>query len=166
MLLTKELGLKSSKGPESFLHSLTSRLALVSIQPHTVWVHGASSLGAKWLGCENDHTFPSGARLKNVWSYITAPIHLCGLCLIKHWGSTISFWRHFWNVFGWARVRQHVFLPSKWCVCDITGALPLRHHHQGVTHHYTTVITDPYQRLYNNQMRMVGMLGASLPSRG
>lgn len=74
------------------------------------------------------------------------------------------------HVFGqycrWTRVRHHMSLPSKLCVCDVAGVLPLRHHHQGVTHHYTTAITDPYQRLYNNPMLMVEMLGVSLHSRG
>ena len=55
---------------------------------------------------------------------------------------------------------------AKWCVCDVAGVPPLHHHLQGVTHHYTTVITDPYQRLYNNPMPMVEMLGVSLHSRG
>lgn len=51
-------------------------------------------------------------------------------------------------------------------VHQFEGVPPLCHHLQGVTHHYTTIITDPYQRLQNNQMQMVGMLDASLHSRG
>jgi hypothetical protein len=167
MLLTKELGFKSSQGQESFLHSLTSRLALVSIQPFILWVHWAFSVGAKWLGCETDRTFPSGAKIKNVWGCSTAPIHLYGLCSIKRWGNAALFMK---ALFGkncrWPRVRQRVFLPLKWCVCDVAGVPPLCHHLQGVTHHYTTIITDPYQRLQNNQMQMVEMLDASLHSRG
>jgi len=40
------------------------------------WVLGALSKGVKWPGCD-DHSLPSSAMFKNVWSYTsTPPIHL------------------------------------------------------------------------------------------
>jgi hypothetical protein len=43
---------------------------------------GALSLGVKWLGHEADHSPPSIAEVKNVWSSTsTPPVHLHGLVL-------------------------------------------------------------------------------------
>jgi hypothetical protein len=39
-------------------------------------------LGVKWLGCEDDHSPPSSAEVKNAWIYAyTPPIHLHGVVL-------------------------------------------------------------------------------------
>jgi len=42
----------------------------------------ALSVGVKWLGYENDHSPPSGAEVKNAWSYTSTPsIYLHGMVL-------------------------------------------------------------------------------------
>jgi hypothetical protein len=47
------------------------RRAQTGRRVHTAsyWRPGALSLGALYLGCENDHVPPSSAKVKNVWSY-------------------------------------------------------------------------------------------------
>jgi hypothetical protein len=46
------------------------------------WVPGALSLVVKWPGREADHSPPSGAEVKNEWSYISAPpVRLHGVVL-------------------------------------------------------------------------------------
>jgi hypothetical protein len=55
---------------------ISSTPALGSTQPPIHWVPGALTPGVKWLGCEADHSSPSSAEVKNVWSYTSTP----GLC--------------------------------------------------------------------------------------
>jgi hypothetical protein len=55
-----------------FLSTTTSRLALGPTQPPIQW--GVHSLGVKQPGCETDHSPPSCAKVKNVWSYISPPL--------------------------------------------------------------------------------------------
>jgi hypothetical protein len=41
------------------------------------WVFGCLSQEVKWPVCETDHSPPSSAEVKNVWSYTSTPlIHL------------------------------------------------------------------------------------------
>jgi hypothetical protein len=102
-----------------------------------------------------------------MWSCITAIRHLYGLRLIKHSGSaTFCTQACFWKLFQMDQSEISRVSAFKVVFCDVAGVPPLRHHLQGVTHHYTTVITDPYQRPYNNPMPTVEMLGVSLHSRG
>jgi hypothetical protein len=59
-----------------------SSVALAPTHPIIQWVPRALSLGVKWLGCEADHSSPSSAEVKNVWSYIsTTPVCLHGIVL-------------------------------------------------------------------------------------
>jgi hypothetical protein len=59
-----------------------SRPALGPAHPPIRWVPGTLSLGVKWPGLEADHSHPSSAEVKNVWSYTsTSPIHLHGMVL-------------------------------------------------------------------------------------
>jgi hypothetical protein len=52
------------------------------VQPPIQWVPGALSLGVKRPRCEADHSPPSSAEVKNVWSYTcTPPIRLHGVVL-------------------------------------------------------------------------------------
>jgi hypothetical protein len=52
------------------------------LQPPIQWVQGALSLGVRRPGREADHTPPSSADVKNVWSYTsTLPIRLRGVVL-------------------------------------------------------------------------------------
>jgi hypothetical protein len=53
------------------------------------WVPGAPSLGVKWPGPEADHSPPSSAEVKNVWSY-TSPLHYVSMvwCSVKNSTAT------------------------------------------------------------------------------
>jgi hypothetical protein len=64
---------KSQQGLGIFLFTTTSRLALGPTQPPIQWVPEALSLGVKQPGHEADHSFPSSAEVKNVWSYTSTP---------------------------------------------------------------------------------------------
>jgi hypothetical protein len=56
-----------------------SRLALEPAQTPIQWVQWV-----KWLGCEADHSPPSSAEVKNVWSYTFIPQYaFMAWCLIK-----------------------------------------------------------------------------------
>jgi hypothetical protein len=49
------------------------RPALWPTQPPVQRVRGALSLGLKWLGHEAEHSPPSSAEVKHVWSYTSTP---------------------------------------------------------------------------------------------
>jgi hypothetical protein len=75
------LGFDSRGGLGSFLITV-SRTALGPTQLPMQWVPGALSLGVKRPGREADHSPPSSAEVKNVWSYTsTLPIRLHGVVL-------------------------------------------------------------------------------------
>jgi hypothetical protein len=77
------LGFDSWWGLGIFLFITISRMALGPTQPPIQWVSGALSLGVKRPGREADHSPPSSAEVKNVWSYTsTPPIRLHGMVLI------------------------------------------------------------------------------------
>jgi hypothetical protein len=53
-------------------------------QPPIQWVPGALSLGVKRQGRESDHSPPSSADVKNVWSYTSTPQHaFMAWCSVK-----------------------------------------------------------------------------------
>jgi hypothetical protein len=55
------------------------------IQPPIQWVTGALSPGLKWPGRELNHSPPSEAEIKNVWSYTsTSQYVFIEWCLVKH----------------------------------------------------------------------------------
>jgi len=59
-----------------------SRTVLEHTQPPIQWVPGFLSLALKRTGCEDDHSPPSSAEVKNVWIYTsTLPIRLYGVVL-------------------------------------------------------------------------------------
>jgi hypothetical protein len=69
-------------GAGNFLFITVSRAALGPTQPPIQWVPGALSLGVKRPGREADHSPPSSAEVKKVWSYTsTAQIRLHGVAL-------------------------------------------------------------------------------------
>jgi len=47
--------------------------ALGPTQPLNKWVHVSLSLGIKQLGHGNDHSPPSSAKIKSVWSCTSTP---------------------------------------------------------------------------------------------
>jgi hypothetical protein len=60
---------ESLQGLGIFLFTTASRLTLGPTQPSIQEVPGAVSLGVKRPGHEADHSPPSSAEVKNVWSY-------------------------------------------------------------------------------------------------
>jgi hypothetical protein len=65
-----------------FLFAITSIPPLGPTQPPIQRVLGDLSLGENRLGREADHSPPSGAKIKNAWSYIsTLPVHFHGMVL-------------------------------------------------------------------------------------
>jgi hypothetical protein len=78
-------GFDSLQGLGIFLFTAVSRTALGSTQPPIQWVLGTLSLGVKRLGREVDHSLPSSAEVKNVWSYTSTPQYVfMAWCLVKH----------------------------------------------------------------------------------
>jgi hypothetical protein len=70
----------SWQGQGIFLFTTTSRMALGPNQPSIQQVLGALSLGH-----QADHSPPSSAKVKNVWSYTsTPPTSIMACCLIKY----------------------------------------------------------------------------------
>jgi len=65
-----------------FLFATASRPALVTTQSPIQWIRGALIPGLKRPEFEADHSTPSSAEIKNVWSYTsTPPIRLHGVVL-------------------------------------------------------------------------------------
>jgi len=64
---------ESRQGLGIFLFTTVSRSALEPTPPLIRWVTGALFLGVKGLVHETDHSSPSGAEVKNVWAYTSAP---------------------------------------------------------------------------------------------
>jgi hypothetical protein len=56
-----------------FLFTTASRTTLGPTQLPIQWVPEDLSLGVKRLGREADHSPPSSAEVKNVWSYTSTP---------------------------------------------------------------------------------------------
>jgi hypothetical protein len=56
-------------GQKIFLLATASKLALGPTQTPFQWVPGALSLGKRRMGSEADHSPPSGADVKNEWTY-------------------------------------------------------------------------------------------------
>jgi hypothetical protein len=67
-----EMGLNSQLGQEIFLFA-ASRLAQGPAQPPAQWVVEAVSPGVKWPGHEVNHSPPSNAEVRKVWSYTFIP---------------------------------------------------------------------------------------------
>jgi hypothetical protein len=79
------LGFDSQQGLGIFLFTTASRTALGHTQPLIQWVPGSLSLGVEWPGHEADHSPPSGAEVKNIWSYTSMPEYFfMAWCLVKH----------------------------------------------------------------------------------
>jgi hypothetical protein len=87
------LGFDFRRGSGIFLFTNMSRTALGSTQPPIQWVDGALSLGVKRPRHEADHSPPSTAEVKDVWSYTSTPQYVfMAWCLVKHWDNfTFTF---------------------------------------------------------------------------
>jgi hypothetical protein len=66
-------GLNSDSGKQFFLFSTTSRLAVGTTQPLVQWVPGFFPVGVKLLECDVNHSPPSSAEVKNVWTHTSTP---------------------------------------------------------------------------------------------
>jgi hypothetical protein len=67
------MGVQFPAGAGRFSLCIASRLALGPTQSPSQWELGALSPGVKQSGHEADHSPPSSAEVKNVWSYISIP---------------------------------------------------------------------------------------------
>jgi len=83
-----ERGFESRQGLGIFLFTTVSRTTLKPNQPPIQWAIVALYLGVKRTGREADHSFPSSAEVKNVWSYTSTPQYVFKVwCLAKHRNS-------------------------------------------------------------------------------
>jgi hypothetical protein len=81
-------GFESQQGLGTFLFTTASRLTLGPTHPPIQWVAGALSLGLKWSGHEADHSSPSNAQVKNVWTYTSTPQYaFMAWCSVKAQGQ-------------------------------------------------------------------------------
>jgi hypothetical protein len=81
--------LNSQKGLRIFFTTV-STLALGPTKPPIQWMPGALSLGVKRPGREADHSPPTIAKVKNMWSYTsTLPICPHGVVLSLSTGTTL-----------------------------------------------------------------------------
>jgi len=68
-----------------FLFAITSRPVLRLTQPPIQWVPRPLTPVIKRPGCDVDHSPPSGAEVKNAWSYTSTPQYFFMVwCLVKH----------------------------------------------------------------------------------
>lgn len=58
---------------EESLFSIMSRWALGPAQPHIQCAPGLLSTGVMWPSCEVDHSPPTSVKVKNEWTYASAP---------------------------------------------------------------------------------------------
>jgi hypothetical protein len=81
-LRAEKSGFEFRQGLGIFLLTTANRQVLRPTQSPIQRVTGALSLGVKWSGCEDDHSPPSSAEVRNAWSYISSPpIRLYGVVL-------------------------------------------------------------------------------------
>jgi hypothetical protein len=76
------LGFDSRRGLGIYLFTTVSRTALRHNQPPVQWIPRFLSSGIKRRVRKSDHSPPSSAKVKNVWSYTSTPIlHFRGVVL-------------------------------------------------------------------------------------
>jgi hypothetical protein len=93
----------------SLLFTTVSGTVLGPTQPPIQWVPGALSLRLKRPGREADHSPPSSAEVKNVWSYTSTPQYVfIAWCLVKHRDNFT-----FTCVNTFDSVSHHIFLLEK-----------------------------------------------------
>jgi hypothetical protein len=73
--LPRRAGFDSRQGLGMFLFATAYRLAVRQSQPPTQLVAGALSPEINLLGREANHSTPSSAKVKNVWSYTSYSPH-------------------------------------------------------------------------------------------
>jgi hypothetical protein len=79
------VGFESRRGLGIFLFTTASSSVLGPTQPPIQWVPGALSMGVKRPDREADHSPPSSAESRNVWSYTSTPQYIfMAWCLVKH----------------------------------------------------------------------------------
>jgi hypothetical protein len=109
-----------------FLFTTASRPVLEPTQSRIQWIRGALSLGAKRPVCEADHSPPSSAKVKNVWSYTsTPPICFHGVVLSWSTGTTLSLPYFCWIFSSFASPSRNsplglVVLKVNWHTGNLT----------------------------------------------
>jgi hypothetical protein len=89
-----------------FLFTTASRMALGPTQPPIQWEPGLFPWGVKRPGREADHSPPSSAKVKNVWSYTSIPpLLFMEWCLVNHRDKFVFTFFTFTHVF-------YMFCPS------------------------------------------------------
>jgi hypothetical protein len=69
---------------EFFLFATPSRPSLNHTQTPIIWVNGTISPSVRWLRYVAEHSLPSRAKVKNVWSCTSTPQYVfMSWCLIK-----------------------------------------------------------------------------------
>ena len=74
-----QLGLMQ-QGPETFLLSRVSILALGPTHCPSQWVLGAPALGVKRMKYETEHSHPPRRRVKNWWAASSVPLYVMTAC--------------------------------------------------------------------------------------
>ena len=74
-----QLGLMQH-GPETFLLSRVSILALGLTHCPSQWIMGAPALGVKWVEYEAEHSLPHRSRVKNWWAASSVPLYGMTAC--------------------------------------------------------------------------------------
>jgi len=86
--VTKLSWFESWQGQEFFLFSIMFRLSVGPRNHPIQWMLTLLSSGVKWPGCEADDSSPSGAEVKNGWTYTSAPL----ICLHSLYRYNCTFY--------------------------------------------------------------------------
>jgi hypothetical protein len=72
-LNNRGVGVPSPSRVKNVLFFMFSRPAVGPTQPPIQWVMGALSLRVQGQGCEADHSHPTSAEVKKMWTYTSTP---------------------------------------------------------------------------------------------
>jgi hypothetical protein len=109
------LGFESRQGLGIFPFITASRQPLGHTQLPMQWGPGSLSFGAKRPGRESDHSPPSSAEVKNVWSYTSTPqicfhILLFYLIIFDKWTRLVKLLSKNWMIRVWFSAVQKLSL--------------------------------------------------------
>jgi hypothetical protein len=80
---------------------------------HAQWVQGDLTSGIKPPGREVDHSFPSNAEVKNIWSYTSTPPSWCGAYFSDGYVCMSSYLVKHWDNFAFSMHQLHSNEPGK-----------------------------------------------------
>jgi hypothetical protein len=117
-----------------------SRPVLGPTQSPIQWVPGSIYQGVKRPGHEADHTPPSSAKVKNVWSYTSTPLSVfMAQCLIKHRENFASLTLQLLLLFPWFCYPSSLFTSL---TDSILTSVRLSTYHSTCTVSINLIITD------------------------